>query len=418
MNPLSKPFDEITFQDIEDFCAEQHIETTTLDYKKNVPRDLSKHIAALSNTLGGLIIIGIEEDSQTGLPIKWEGIEDKNKPIDQVYAFVANVKPYPSCQVRSTDKKNGKLFVLLEVLEGDVPPYYSVKDPSTVWLRTGNISTPLKPAERDAIELMYGKRERAATARMASLGGADEVLAGALKIAEQERGANAAAGRDVYAEDLTSKVGDALKISLQLYYPHRNLVPARQIKDRLHEFRVTSHPDFPMLNLRATQGGVYGSDIRIRTGKIVCHQLYANGLLWHFSDDIVQIRSDRPQLLVSDVTYYLYSFLKSAQGFYRTFNYHGLLVGDLALKGIGQAMAHQLVPNGYHYFGDGAVVVKSNVQWPLELDTHIIGDESLLQDYFVELLERIYWDLGIEQQGAAAIIRTWLDQAELSFARK
>ena len=413
MNPLSRPFDEITFQNIEDFCAEQHIETTTLDYKKDVPRDLSKHIAAMSNTLGGLIIIGIEEDPQTGLPIKWEGIEDRDKPVDRVYAFVAGVKPYPSCQVRSTGKKNGKFFVLLEVLEGGKPPYYSVKDSSTVWLRTGNISTPLKPAERDVIELMSGKREKAVESRLANLAGAEDVLVGVLKIAEQERDENARAGRDVYTEDLTRKTGDALKLSLQPYCPHRSLVPTRQIKDRVEEYRVTRHPEFPMFDLRATQGGVYGRQVSMRTGHIVCDQLYANGLLWHFSDDIVQNRDGRSHLFVAHIALHLHSFLKSAQSFYRLFNYHGLLIGELVLRGVGQVTAHQIVPDGYTYFGDGALVVKSNVQWPLELDTHMLGNDEVLQDYFVELLERIYWDLGIEERGAQALIQTWLKQAGL-----
>jgi hypothetical protein len=49
----------------------------------------------MSNRYGGLIIVGVEEDRQTGKPSKCEGITDDGKQIDRVHQF-ANVRPLPT----------------------------------------------------------------------------------------------------------------------------------------------------------------------------------------------------------------------------------------------------------------------------------------------------------------------------------
>jgi len=75
MKVLNTPVQDLTFADIVAFCQEQHIEGVQVDYKKEFPRrGLAQHIAAFSNTRGGISIIGVEEDERTGLPVKWEGI--------------------------------------------------------------------------------------------------------------------------------------------------------------------------------------------------------------------------------------------------------------------------------------------------------------------------------------------------------
>ena len=43
MDLLAQDFGSITFQDVVDFCDQQIVENTELDYKQVVPRDLTKH---------------------------------------------------------------------------------------------------------------------------------------------------------------------------------------------------------------------------------------------------------------------------------------------------------------------------------------------------------------------------------------
>ena len=64
----TKQINEIEWNDVESFCDQQISEGAFLDYKLDFPQNLEKTIAAMANTFGGVIIIGIDES-------------DENKPI-------------------------------------------------------------------------------------------------------------------------------------------------------------------------------------------------------------------------------------------------------------------------------------------------------------------------------------------------
>ena len=67
---FTKEITKITYQDVVDFCNQQISESINLDYKKAFPANLEKTIAAFANTMGGLIVIGVEDkDSKPKLPV-------------------------------------------------------------------------------------------------------------------------------------------------------------------------------------------------------------------------------------------------------------------------------------------------------------------------------------------------------------
>ena len=71
---------EITFADIDQFCKSMQPEGARLDYKGIAfPKDLAKTIAAFANTLGGLIILGVDANKNTNMPI-WP--PDAGMPMD------------------------------------------------------------------------------------------------------------------------------------------------------------------------------------------------------------------------------------------------------------------------------------------------------------------------------------------------
>jgi len=413
MSLLNKPFDQITFEDVEDYCKEQHVETATLDYKQVIPRDLAKHIAAMSNTLGGIIIIGVEENRKTGLPTKWDGISPTDKPVERVHQFVANVKPYPSCNVRETNEKNGKIFVLVEVLEGDATPYYPVNDLTTVWLRTGNISTPLKPAERDAVEIMFGKRAKAEAARESNLARAEALTSGASLLTPRSVSqlVKALSTPSSYSGLGGALRGDVIALVLQPYFPRRELLNPRAIRERIHNFRSIGGAGFPYPQLRAGPNCIYyfGRGHQ-ESGR--CDQVHSNGLLYHAREGVLRAGEGETQLFISHVSESLYVFLKTAQAFYRAVNYHGLLEGRIALLNVREALVRRIIPQGYRdpFDDEPCKIPLPNYEWPLELDTHKLADSAWLQDYFVSLMERIYWDLGLDDRNAADMIKVWLQQ--------
>jgi len=70
---FTKDIEKISFADVVAFCEQRSRENINLDYKKEIDASLTKTIAAMANTWGGMIIIGVEdEDSMSKLPV--EGI--------------------------------------------------------------------------------------------------------------------------------------------------------------------------------------------------------------------------------------------------------------------------------------------------------------------------------------------------------
>jgi hypothetical protein len=47
----------------------------------------------MSNRYGGLIIVGVEEDPQTGKPSRYDGIADDGKQIDRVHQLARGTGP-------------------------------------------------------------------------------------------------------------------------------------------------------------------------------------------------------------------------------------------------------------------------------------------------------------------------------------
>ena len=70
MSLWTKPASEIMFGDIDQFCQTMQPEGARLDYKGvSFPKDLGKTIAAFANSLGGLIILGVEANKSDNKPI-------------------------------------------------------------------------------------------------------------------------------------------------------------------------------------------------------------------------------------------------------------------------------------------------------------------------------------------------------------
>lgn len=74
-----------TYADVEAFLAEKPPENLRLEYKREVTDRIARTIAAMANSEGGLIIIGIEEEGKTGKPkLPPAGIDLGKDPITSV----------------------------------------------------------------------------------------------------------------------------------------------------------------------------------------------------------------------------------------------------------------------------------------------------------------------------------------------
>jgi len=404
MNPFSTPFNDITFSDVEDFCAQKHPESTTLDYKQAMPRDLAKHFATFSNTLGGMIIIGVKENPSTGEPLQWEGLANDAKLTEQANQFAANVNPLPNYSVRTTDEKNGKVFLLINILEGDAPPYLANSDP-TVWLRTGNVSKPLRPADREELVRMVEKKNSAQKVREHNIKTASSVFGAGVEQAEKERirlieqaektGKSHSLSKKPYNTD-----NSFLNVEIQPFYPERLLVEPREIKSKLAELQTESRhgSGFPPMDMEPMPNGLYSLKQSSFGDQIRAYQLYANGLIY-YTEDVWWIENQSEKSIhlwhVADA---LYKVLIFARKFYSAFGYNGLLVGEITLKNALSAKLNIIVPDGYSppLFGKYQVHKLADYDWKIETDTHVISDTEQTIQLFKKIMEKIYWDLGLE----------------------
>jgi len=72
----------LSFQDVDEFLGlslptdKRLPESSRIDYKQDLPGDLGDDVAALANTYGGLIFLGIKSDrNQNNIPVQWDGVQ-------------------------------------------------------------------------------------------------------------------------------------------------------------------------------------------------------------------------------------------------------------------------------------------------------------------------------------------------------
>ena len=187
MKILNDPINTLTFQDIVEFCKEGIVEGIQLDYKRELPpKGLAKHFASFSNTRGGVLVIGVEEDAKSSKPANWDGIVYDFKLIDKIHQYATNVDPRPSYDVFVTNEQNGRVFILVRIFEGDRTPYY-VQNDANLYIRTGNITDLIGLASPEAAELLFGKKTKAEIARHNFIKRSAEIFKAANRRADKER---------------------------------------------------------------------------------------------------------------------------------------------------------------------------------------------------------------------------------------
>ena len=417
MNILNNPINTFSFLDIAQFCEEGLIEGVQLDYKRELPaKGLAKHFASFSNTRGGLLIIGVEEDPKTGKPVAWEGISYDAKLVDRIHQYATSVEPRPAYDVHVTDVQREKVFILVRVFEGDRTPYY-VQNDANLYIRTGNITDPISLASPEAAELLFGKKTKADLARQNYVSRTTEIFAAATKRADKDRlqaiafekekwkreqqpGSNEVFST-TYPTDPLGTNSAMCTILFQPFFPKAVLSTPQEFLAKADQFRVVGRNQerFPGLNLKPIQDGVLDYEWG-RSGYIRCQQLYATGLLYDSAHVLRIMKGGIKVIHLTTVATQLLMLLKAASNLYQLFCYQGGLKGFLRLENIEGAIIYPVIPEGYHlepfFFEDKQGTLLSKYEWELELDTAILHDPMSRQLFFIEKIKELYWTLGYE----------------------
>lgn len=146
----NKEFSKIKIADIEKFLNDYDEDESFFIELKNDkvrPKDLIKEICAFSNTFGGYVFLGIEDNKTITGCIDWT--EEKiNNSIRNL------MNPIPIFNVRKITK-NGKKIFMIKIEEGTMPPYVTNK--GIIYERISSSSFPIK--DSSTINRILSKRK-------------------------------------------------------------------------------------------------------------------------------------------------------------------------------------------------------------------------------------------------------------------
>ena len=143
---FDKPFHEVTFNDVVAFCKKRVPEGKQLDYKYILPKNYEKFakvIASFANALGGLIIVGVQDDKNdqprppfTGIPYH-EKLRNTIEDIIKVY-----IDPVVFVDINICVNQTGdRMFVLIQIPQSNLTPHL-VGKLKRAYIRTGQSSRP------------------------------------------------------------------------------------------------------------------------------------------------------------------------------------------------------------------------------------------------------------------------------------
>jgi len=321
-----KPVNEITWGDVEEFCAQQIPENVTLDYKRDFSGDLKKLIAAFANTNGGIILIGVAEgeNNQPETPIS--GIDPANGLTERVTNIaISNISPPVIPEVQVCPNEDGsKVVIVVRVHASDMAPH-AISNTTRVYVRNNNVTTPVE-ADLDRVEWLKNQRSESVKFREQLIERAHERYRYYF-------------GRQ-FRTDLTVGQADGagipsfglFSLSMCPLYPKEMLVTSSELNERLESFRVRDlyQRNFPLPNKgrgRFSQDGV----ILVQEGDENGYYTDLSGFgLYFFKQVLLSFHGDRQQhgsscMHASHIIGRVLSFIFSAEKYFSQIGYHGPL---------------------------------------------------------------------------------------------
>jgi len=402
MNLLNLSINKISFNDVIDFCQEKVIEGIQLEYKREIPaKGLAKFFASMSNTRGGLIIIGVEEDSRTGLPEKWEGVENGSKLIERINQYVAQVDPLPSYDMSQTDEKEGRSFILIRIFEGDNTPYYVQNDPN-IWIRTGNISNPIDIASKEIQEILFKKRENAELLRNKNIDRAMKVYQAALLREETRRQQIIQSGNgSTCTKESLGSCASILTILVQPLFPNKKLVEPQEIIKLIPNIQTRSPygTEFPHINQETIQEGTLYFNWNKTNGRVFCEQLYSNGLIFRCADVMTQLNTGVKEIMMTTIGNFIYQTIIVLRKYNEILGYKDCLKGFIKISGLKDVFIYKLgLTKDSFYFLDSVKALLEEYTWNIDFDTSILDDENRILQLFIEKMNEINTSFNIQQQ--------------------
>lgn len=162
-NPFDKPFSEIESSDIYGLTAPEGI---YVEYKRSFieNKSIAKSVSSFANTHGGVLVIGIEENSDSNIPSDWFtlNLDSVSQPKESIRNIVRDhIQPSPNFEtyiVRENPESNNCVLII-SVPESKETPH--INNDGCVYRRTGEGSDPYREETNPAIfDELYERRSR------------------------------------------------------------------------------------------------------------------------------------------------------------------------------------------------------------------------------------------------------------------
>ena len=143
---FDKPFHDLTFEDVVRFCERRLPEGKQLDYKYQLPKNhekFAKTIASFANALGGLIIIGVQDDRNDKPCPPFNGIAYHEKVRNSIEDIIqVYIDPIVFVDINVCVNKSGeRMFVVIQIPQSNLTPHL-VGKLKRAYIRTGQASRP------------------------------------------------------------------------------------------------------------------------------------------------------------------------------------------------------------------------------------------------------------------------------------
>lgn len=385
-----KKITKITFEDVVNFCNEQIRESIHLDYKKNFPADLEKTISAFANTMGGLIIIGVEDkDGKPKLPVR--GLKYERGLNERVTNIIlSNIYPPVFPEIQVCDPIRNRTFVIIRVPQSNTDHW--IRHRTEIYIRTGDITKPERLATRDEIEWLRDKRKKSEELRETLYDITSERYNNYLKL-----------------HKLSGIPFSEATILIAPLYPAEPYKSPQEIKQISEEIKVRGYgnnkfPNFFYGITRPVQGGVANFFYNEDTQYIRYTELNQFGLLYHKEDlgilDKVKIKKEGKEKIEEVKRTYLFSiiclidlFLEASANLYEKLGYWGLVEFKFSLE---KLLGIQLISIGGKFLFDEEknISIDERLKWQREYYVNDIKNRRV--ELLIELIKDIGWSLGWE----------------------
>ena len=162
----SKSGETLNWEDIKGFCQKRSPENTILEYKEDYPSHLEKVIAAMANTFGGVILIGIQEDDEGKPILPLKGIPFGRGHEERVTNIVLDniTPPVLPETIPIRDASGDRVIIVIRVPQSDQAPH-AVVDNTRVYVRTGVRNNPETLATIERIGWLQDQRRKSVDLR-------------------------------------------------------------------------------------------------------------------------------------------------------------------------------------------------------------------------------------------------------------